>query len=65
MRHHTGQELERLRRVHPAWEIWYVPRATAPLLWCARRYDDHKNVVHGESPQELSEAIGRAGRERP
>jgi len=49
----------RLEKAHPLWRVWYVPRATAPLLWCARPWAaDHRfDPLCADSAEALDEAL--------
>jgi len=56
----------RLEKAHPLWRVWYVPRATAPLLWCARPWaEDHRfDPLCADSAEALDEALTSYDRER-
>lgn len=57
MRHYTGQELERLRREHTAWEFWVVYRAIGGVTWHARPLGLDRPVYNANSPEELEEKL--------
>jgi hypothetical protein len=54
MRNATEEALARLRAIYGAtWQVWTVPRAILPTLWCARRHDDHQHWVNEDTPADL------------
>jgi hypothetical protein len=54
-------ELTRLREKYgDTWEIWVVHRPYGGPVWCARKHDDHKHVLHAPSPRELKQKICEA-----
>jgi hypothetical protein len=58
-RHSLSQldaELARLRTAHPDWNIWYVPQAQGPVIWCAQP----RPLLNCCSPAELNEYIEEA-----
>jgi hypothetical protein len=50
----SQQRLEQLRRKHPDWRIWNVPRANGPTTWHAepRRYP-----LNAHTADELADSI--------
>ena len=55
--HPTDQALAALRSDWPRWEIWYVPLAVGGMTWCARRHDNHRQILNAHSPAELQEYL--------
>ena len=53
----TDEIVAELRRKWSDWQIWLVPRVYAGPIWCARRFDDHRNVLNAEGPEELEEQL--------
>jgi hypothetical protein len=41
----------------PRWQIWTVRRAVGGTIWCARRWDDERQVLNADSPEELVELL--------
>jgi hypothetical protein len=42
---------------HKDWQVWYVPRATQPTLYCARRWDGTGEPINSEDPGQLASMI--------
>jgi hypothetical protein len=42
-----------LERNHPGWRVWYVPRATGDVRWCAQRHP----LLNDDSPDHLAESM--------
>ncbi len=57
--HWMDRERAKLQDRHPGWNIWYVPRACGPTVWCAQR----EPLLNTDSPDHLSEAIREVERE--
>jgi hypothetical protein len=67
------KDIARLRTAHPAWEIWYVPTAAPPWIWCAKRLDDRgtttlddqgtTTLINTRSPAHLEQEITEAEQE--
>jgi hypothetical protein len=59
IRNHTAEATAQLEADWPAYQIWWVPRATGrPVItWHARRLDGSGGVIHAGSPDELAWAI--------
>ena len=53
----TGEVVAKLESSWPDWQFWTVPRAIGGTLWCARRWDDPKRVLHARGPDELVERL--------
>jgi hypothetical protein len=53
----ADQQLAQLRRVHPGWDIWYVPRLYQSTVWCARREGEQIATVEAEDPELLEFAL--------
>jgi hypothetical protein len=53
----TGEVVAKLEASWPDWQFWTVPRAVGGTLWCARRWDDPKRVLHARGPDELVERL--------
>ena len=55
------QQLAKLRRDFPSWEIWFVNHATQKGgTWCANpwaKQHDRRNVLHADTPGHLAEYI--------
>ena len=59
----TNAIVARLEADWPRWQIWAVPRAVGGTNWCARRWDDEKQVLNADSPEELTTLMeAEAGR---
>ena len=41
----------------PRWQIWVVHRYIGGPLWCARRWDDEKRLLHADTPDQLAEYL--------
>jgi hypothetical protein len=50
----TNAIVARLEADWPRWQIWTVPPAVGGTIWCARRWDDEKQVLNADSPDELT-----------
>jgi hypothetical protein len=48
-----------LERDWPDWQFWYVPRAVGGTIWCARRWDDERQVINTDSPDALEDRLER------
>ena len=61
----TNEIIKRLEADWPRWQIWVVHRAVGGQTWCARRWDDHGQVLNADSPDELVEylVVAAAGSE--
>jgi hypothetical protein len=53
----TGEVVAKLEADWPDWQFWTVPRAVGGTLWCARRRDDEKRVLHARGPDELVDRL--------
>ena len=53
----TNAIVARLEADWPRWQIWTVPRAVGGTIWCARRWDDERQVLNADSPAELVELL--------
>jgi len=58
----TNAIVVRLEADWPRWHIWAVPRAVGGTIWCARRWDDEKQVLNAASPDELVELLEEEAR---
>jgi hypothetical protein len=47
----------RLEADWPGWQIWTVRRAVGGTIWCGRRWDDERQVLNADSPEELVELL--------
>ena len=58
----TGTEaiVAAMEREWPRWQIWTVHKVVGGDTWCARRWDDEKQVLNAGSAQELAEALEEA-----
>lgn len=45
----------------PQFQVWYVPRATQPTLYCARRWDGNDEVLNADDPDRLAGLIEQDG----
>ena len=52
--------MARLEADWPRWQIWTVRRDVGGSIWCARRWDDEKQVLNAVSPEELVELLEEA-----
>jgi hypothetical protein len=50
----------RLEADWPRWQIWVVNRYIGGALWCARRWEDHASLLHGNTSDELVEYLQEA-----
>jgi hypothetical protein len=50
----TDKIIAAMEREWPRWEIWVVHRVVGGDLWCARRRDDHRQLLHADTPDELA-----------
>jgi hypothetical protein len=46
-----------LEREWPRWQCWVVNRVVGGPVWCARRWDDHGQVLNAGSATELAERL--------
>jgi hypothetical protein len=46
-----------LEREWPRWQIWTVHQYIGGTVWCARRRDDHKQVLNAGSAAELTQLL--------
>ena len=53
----TNAIVARLEADWPRWQIWTVPSAVGGTTWCARRWDDERQVLNADSPEELVELL--------
>jgi hypothetical protein len=58
----TDAIVARLEADWPRWQIWTVRRAVGGTIWRARRWDDEKQVLNADSPEELVELLEEASR---
>jgi len=56
----TNAIVARLESDWPRWQIWTVPRAVGGTVWCARRWDDERQVLNADSQKELVELLEEA-----
>ena len=52
-----GEQLAALEADWPHWEVWTVRQYIGGTVWCARRHDDHKNVLNAGSAADLAEML--------
>jgi hypothetical protein len=54
MENFTANEIIRkLEADWPRWQVWVVNRVVGGPVWCARRWDDERQVLNAGSPEEL------------
>jgi hypothetical protein len=53
----TNEIVAALEREWPRWQVWVVHRAVGGPVWCARRWDDHGQVLNADSATELAEQL--------
>jgi hypothetical protein len=41
----------------PDWQIWVIHKAVGGTIWCARRWDDERNVLNADSADELTDLL--------
>jgi hypothetical protein len=58
----TDEIVAELNREWPGWEIWVVYRVVGGNLWCARRRDDHRRLLHAGSDAQLGEKLEEVAR---
>lgn len=44
----------------PRWQVWVVHRVVGGTVWCARRWDDERQVLNAASPDELVQYLEEA-----
>jgi hypothetical protein len=57
MQNRTDQVVAKLEADWPNWQIWVIHRAVGGITWCARRWDDEKQVLNADSPEHLAERL--------
>jgi hypothetical protein len=60
MQNPTDEIVKRLEVDWPRWQIWVVNRVVGGPVWCARRWDDHGQVLNAGSADELAECLEEA-----
>jgi hypothetical protein len=58
----TNEIVTRLEADWPRWQVWIVRRAVGGTIWCARRWDDERQVLNADSPEELVELLEEEAR---
>jgi hypothetical protein len=53
----THEIVAKLEADWPSWQVWTVTRAIGGTIWCARRWDNEKQVLNADSPDELAEYL--------
>jgi hypothetical protein len=53
----TDAIVARLEADWPRWQIWVIHKAVGGTIWCARRWDDERNVLDADSADELTELL--------
>ncbi len=53
----TNEIISRLEVNWPRWQIWVVQRVVGGPVWCARRWDDEKQLLNAGSADELVEYL--------
>ncbi|HUY51692.1 MAG TPA: hypothetical protein VMV92_39325 [Streptosporangiaceae bacterium] len=53
----TNEIIKHLEADWPRWQIWVVHRVVGGPVWCARRWDDEKQVLNAASARELVEYL--------
>ena len=56
----TNAIVARLEADWPRWQIWTVRRAVGGTIWCARRWDDERQLLNTDSPEKLVNLLGEA-----
>jgi len=56
----TNAIVARLESDWPRWQIWTVRRAVGGTTWCARRWDDERQVLNADCPEKLVELLEEA-----
>ena len=56
----TNEIISRLEADWPRWQIWIVQRVVGGPVWCARRWDDEKQLLNAGSAHELVECLEEA-----
>jgi hypothetical protein len=57
MQNRTDQVVAKLEADWPNWQIWVIHKAVGGITWCARRWDDEKQVLNADSPEHLAERL--------
>jgi hypothetical protein len=60
MENPTNAIISALEREWPRWQVWVVNRMVGGPVWCARRWDDHGQVLNADSADELVEHLVEA-----
>jgi len=56
----TDATVAKLEADWPDWQVWVVFRAIGGTTWCARRWDNERQVLNADSPDELVEFLHKA-----
>jgi hypothetical protein len=57
MENPTNAIVAALERDWPGWQVWVIHKAVGGTIWCARRWDDERNVLNADSADELTELL--------
>lgn len=57
VRNRTDEIAAGLRADWPGWQVWVIHKAVGGQIWCARRWDDERNVLNADSADELTELL--------
>ena len=53
----TNGIISQLEADWPHWEVWVVHRYIGGDLWCARRRDNHRRLLHADTSDQLAEYL--------
>jgi hypothetical protein len=57
MKNPTNETVAALEKDWPDWQVWVIHKAVGGIIWCARRWDDERNVLNAASADELVEML--------
>ena len=57
MENPTNEIIRQLQADWPHWEVWVVHRYIGGDLWCARRRDNHRQLLHADTSDGLAEYL--------
>jgi hypothetical protein len=57
MKNPTDEIVAALEKDWPDWQVWVIHKAVGGIIWCARRWDDERNVLNAASADGLVEML--------
>ena len=61
IRNRAAEIVAGLEAKFPGWHVWVIHPAVGGIIWCARRWDDEKQVLNADSPDELADYLAADG----